>query len=323
MSLKATNWAWDLDLKPAQKLVLMSLADWANGKDIACEASFNQLASRCRMSRSTVIRTVEKLEELGLLERTYKTRKNGGKAKNDYRLMIGSGTSISDADDADKTDETEEEQTPDARCQNDTSRGVTDDTRVVSGVTLGKKHLGNEVTPQMPPKGGFSLEDKINSFNPGAALIDSLVAKGHGPEQCIRDMVPKWQAYVRERGTRFKSAASNFERWIPTRPDLRKQWLAEHAPEQPTTAKQAMTDDYVFSTAVGSYALENHVGRAFRLECEREGVLLGHDVVDQLVATRDKTHANPKDDIDRRCNRLSAEREKATTERWLKKAGAA
>lgn len=54
MSLKQTQWAWDLPLKPGLKLVLLALADYANDQG-ECYPSLKQLQKKSGFARSTLI----------------------------------------------------------------------------------------------------------------------------------------------------------------------------------------------------------------------------------------------------------------------------
>jgi len=72
MSFDLTNWVWkEADVPRAKKLpllVLLRLADYADD-DGLCWPSVTSLARDCRSDRRTIQRTLEELEELGLLVR--------------------------------------------------------------------------------------------------------------------------------------------------------------------------------------------------------------------------------------------------------------
>lgn len=84
MSLDATNWAWRVPVHTSsQRTVLLSMADRA-GEDHTAYPSVARLAKDCVLNRKTVMKVIDELEELNLLQFTGKTRGNGVKV---YRLI--------------------------------------------------------------------------------------------------------------------------------------------------------------------------------------------------------------------------------------------
>lgn len=85
MSNRYLSAAWTLSgLKPAQKLVLVRLADRANDSG-KCWPGLDSIAVDCGLHRSTVIRHIEGLEDSGLLEIE---RQRGRGCSNQYRLRL-------------------------------------------------------------------------------------------------------------------------------------------------------------------------------------------------------------------------------------------
>lgn len=72
---------------PMAKLVLIALADRANDKGV-CWPAYERLAEDCECSKRTVMRALQKLEELGLVERISRFAK-GMQQSNQYRITIG------------------------------------------------------------------------------------------------------------------------------------------------------------------------------------------------------------------------------------------
>ena len=72
MSIKMITYAFksfeDSKLSPAQKLVLLALADHANDEDQLCWPSLNHLSKKTGMDRGTIWRSIQKLETLGLIK---------------------------------------------------------------------------------------------------------------------------------------------------------------------------------------------------------------------------------------------------------------
>ena len=74
-------------LKPATKIVLYWLADHHNGETGRCFPSLNRLAFCCEMNKSTVVRHIDTLERLDLVQRIKTTRPDGGYASTSYNLF--------------------------------------------------------------------------------------------------------------------------------------------------------------------------------------------------------------------------------------------
>ena len=66
MSLDATRWAWQQQLRPTHKLVLLSLADRA-GEQHQCHPSIARIESDTGLDHDTALEAVATLEALGLL----------------------------------------------------------------------------------------------------------------------------------------------------------------------------------------------------------------------------------------------------------------
>lgn len=88
MSFKATNWALTIKgLKPATKIVLIYLSDRFN-PDYGCFPSIAKLAEDCEMSEKSVHTHLDKLEAAGLITKTARTKGNGIKTSNSYKLHM-------------------------------------------------------------------------------------------------------------------------------------------------------------------------------------------------------------------------------------------
>lgn len=89
MSHFYTGWAMkQTGLKPAAKIVLYWLADHYNEKTGLCFPSLKTLAEECEMNRSTVLRHLDALEEMGFIVRDRRHRENGSLTSNLYRLTL-------------------------------------------------------------------------------------------------------------------------------------------------------------------------------------------------------------------------------------------
>jgi len=69
MSLDATRWAWQQAIRPSSlKLILLALADRADGSRFECYPSVETVAGDTGLDRKTVIAGIQKLADVGLIE---------------------------------------------------------------------------------------------------------------------------------------------------------------------------------------------------------------------------------------------------------------
>jgi hypothetical protein len=99
VSIAAMNWAWQQQLPPTPKLILMALADAANDQGI-CWPSVSTVATKCCVSTRTVRRVLQELGDRGLLVSEQRYRKDGSCSSNRYRLRLAGGDNLSSAPDA-------------------------------------------------------------------------------------------------------------------------------------------------------------------------------------------------------------------------------
>ena len=92
MSFSATRWAWKQTASSRDKLVLLALADRSNDQG-ECWPSMARIAIDCGLSRHTVMRSVAKLRQLGLVETTQRKNKDG-KSSLHYSLKMAPTRSI-------------------------------------------------------------------------------------------------------------------------------------------------------------------------------------------------------------------------------------
>ena len=83
-----TEWIKSLRIRPAVKLLMRSLADY-HGNDGKCYPSANRLARELCVTRQTIMRYLNELEQLGLIVRYAQYRTNGGgQTFNLYRFCL-------------------------------------------------------------------------------------------------------------------------------------------------------------------------------------------------------------------------------------------
>ena len=87
MAIAAINWAYgQTGLKPAEKFVLVTLADRSNASEWSCYPSVRDLAERTGLHRTSVTRSLAKLEKLGLVKKENRMRDRGGYTSSTYTL---------------------------------------------------------------------------------------------------------------------------------------------------------------------------------------------------------------------------------------------
>lgn len=87
MSFSAIKWALKQPVSPIEKLVLVFVADHANEKTLQCFPSVGTIAAESGLSARSVIRSLNKLVELGLIERSDRFT-NNRQTSNIYTVKI-------------------------------------------------------------------------------------------------------------------------------------------------------------------------------------------------------------------------------------------
>jgi len=116
------NWAWNQNLAPTPKLILMALADAADDHG-TCWPSVPTVATKCSVSDRTVQRGMQTLIAGGLMIADQRYRKDGSCSSNRYRLLLEGGDKLSPPPDTDDT-------TPCHGCQGPPDTGVTPRTTI-------------------------------------------------------------------------------------------------------------------------------------------------------------------------------------------------
>jgi DNA-binding transcriptional ArsR family regulator len=88
MSFKAMLWAWEQELNPSAKLVLMSLANYTN-KEHQCWPGIKLISEEAGVEPRTVRKWIAHLESAGLITRQPQTREDGSRKSNLYQLNLG------------------------------------------------------------------------------------------------------------------------------------------------------------------------------------------------------------------------------------------
>lgn len=88
MSHFATSWAFELDLPPIEKIVLLVLANCENDETLRCDPTQKYIARKASVSDRTVREMLRSLETRGLIARTKRGVNGGvgGRLSDNYRL---------------------------------------------------------------------------------------------------------------------------------------------------------------------------------------------------------------------------------------------
>ena len=91
MSLDAMTWAWEQQLVPTDKFVLLAIADLAD-EDGTYSLGLHRIAKKCRLNARRVRRLVDKMVDLGLIRIEEQYRPDGSKDSNLYFLSVNGAT---------------------------------------------------------------------------------------------------------------------------------------------------------------------------------------------------------------------------------------
>jgi len=88
MSVRAMAWAWEQRCPPGAKPVLLALADRSDDDGI-CWPGRRGIAERVGITPRSVTRHISSLIKLGILATIERTREDGSRTSNQYRLGVG------------------------------------------------------------------------------------------------------------------------------------------------------------------------------------------------------------------------------------------
>jgi DNA-binding transcriptional MocR family regulator len=90
MSIQAMTWAYEQDLSPTYKFVLVTLANYATSHEAHCTCFPGQktLARDTGMDERTVRRALKFLEDMGFIDRMRRCRKDGTRTSDETMLMV-------------------------------------------------------------------------------------------------------------------------------------------------------------------------------------------------------------------------------------------
>lgn len=87
MSVKALNWAFNINIEPVKKVILLALADCADDDGKHCYPGYTHLARKASVCTKTIKRNIAQLVDLGLIKKH--NRKKGRRyTSNEYELLL-------------------------------------------------------------------------------------------------------------------------------------------------------------------------------------------------------------------------------------------
>nr|DAX64720.1 MAG TPA: helix-turn-helix domain protein [Caudoviricetes sp.] len=198
MSIRIMSQVWDMEIEDSTtKLTLMALADFSDDEGY-CYPSYEVLAKKISKSKRTAIRAVEKLTELGFLQKEKRELNDGTSRTNLYKIV---------------SENERVTQTPPMMTNGKeavtsiTSHSDTDDTMVVTNVSL---HSDKGVTPiNITTNRTVSRTTKEPSINP-------LPPKGVSlPDFIDPNLWQEYLAYKKERREKLSSKGieMKFSEW--------------------------------------------------------------------------------------------------------------
>ena len=198
MSIEAVSWALKQDVPPAEKLVLVSLADHHNRATGLCIPGQASVGEQTSMSVRTVQRHLKSLEGRGLIVRQARFRPEGRGRTSDSYILQGDNLTPKTVSKGDKSGRT-----------NTTNQDDQHDTVVVA--ITGREPEGNRKVVSARSRKG----DKVrisDGWQPGPHLIEYVNVKF--PKLRLADEVEKFSDHHRAKGSKFADWDAAFRNWI-------------------------------------------------------------------------------------------------------------
>nr|DAK25562.1 MAG TPA: helix-turn-helix domain protein [Caudoviricetes sp.] len=237
MSIRIMSQVWNMEIDDSTtKLTLMALADFSDDEGY-CYPSYEVLAKKISKSKRTAIRSVEKLAELGFLQKEKRELNDGTSRTNLYKIV---------------SENERVTQTPPMMTNGKeavtsmTSHSDTDDTRVVTNVSL---HSDKSVTPiNITTNRTVSRTTKEPSINP-------LPPKGVSlPDFIDPNLWQEYLAYKKERREKLSSKGiemkfSEWAKWASEgidvneclREAMRNEWQGVFKPKPTYKAQNSLS----------------------------------------------------------------------------------
>lgn len=197
MSWEAENWARRQRTgDPVTKAVLVGIANWVNPRGDEAEVSIRRIADEVEVSTRTVQRHIQRLEELGLLEKLERSRDDGGQGWNAFRFPTYKPIPVSHVEPAGKRAKPRDNLSPPPR-QSDGGEGDSLTPSPMTQLCHGEGDIGvtpergkgEDNSPPTPPAGG---SDDGGGRNRGTRIPPDWTAPP------ISDLPPEAKAKARQ-----------------------------------------------------------------------------------------------------------------------------
>lgn len=231
---------WNMEIEDSTtKLTLMALADFSDDEGY-CYPSYEVLAKKISKSKRTAIRAVEKLAELGFLQKEKRELNDGTSRTNLYKIVSENERVTQTPPMMTNGKEAATSMTP---------HSDTDDTRVVTNVSL---HSDKGVTPINITTSRTIKEPSINPLPPKGILL---------PDFIDPSLWQEYLAYKKERREKLSSKGieMKFSEWAKwdaegidvnecLREAMRNEWQGVFKPKpaykaKATSGTQGVSDD--------------------------------------------------------------------------------
>lgn len=195
-------------LKPAAKIVLYWLADHHNGETGACFPSLNTLANECEMQRSTVVRHLDALEEMGLIERIERTRPNGSRTSTAYKLSIKQPVAKSNS----------------PCCKNDQPPVAKSDPHNLGNITTEVEPVGAQMDllPKPKPRRAQQMPE---GWVPNDTNIQDAIDRNFSQQE-ISHEADKFRNYCHANGKAYKNFDAAWRNWLGNARDYKNRRMA-------------------------------------------------------------------------------------------------
>ena len=158
----------------AQKLLYIALADRRDAYGY-CHPSLSLLSHDAMCSRSTVLKNLKSLEDMGLITRRSRSAQDGGHLSNEYYVTLDAPT---------PKDEPREDDSEPSVGRQHTKGGTTEYQHIRTSI---KNHLNNQVNTPIAPNGGVSdatpedseIDDQTDEQS---TLFDAPTERGNEPK---------------------------------------------------------------------------------------------------------------------------------------------
>ena len=222
MSVQAMTWAFEQDVEPNAKLVLVALANRANHETGACHPGQELIAAECSMSTRTVRRHLLTLEQRGLISRRARML-SGGRGRTSDKYVLAFYTRPDQPDKpCDQPDKSGQDQ-PDKMSERSRPTGQIRSTNRTNQVD--QPDNGVQVTVREPKENRKTKSIRkasiTDDWSPRPQDLPTLAGKF--PKLQLEVEAEKFADYHRAKGSKFADWDAAFRNWCRNAEKFRRQ----------------------------------------------------------------------------------------------------